>query len=98
MEKMHADTADMRKQMMVKSAELGALKKAEKPDQNAIQAKQNELKALRDQMQEKMAACRLEGKKIAPDFDMGMGVGMGMGMSPGGLGMGSGAGTTPPAK
>ena len=97
-EKMHTDTAGLRKQKMVKHAELAALWKMEKPDQTAIQAKQKELNALRDQMQEKMAACRLEGKKIAPDFDMGMGVGMGMGMSPGGLGMGSGAGTTPPAK
>ena len=74
-EKMHADTAGLRKQMMVKHAELAALWKAEKPDQNAIQAKQKELNALGDQMQEKMTAFRLEAKKIAPDFDMGMGMG-----------------------
>jgi len=92
MEKMHADTAGLRKQMMVKHAELAALWKAEKPDQNAIQAKQKELNALGDQMQEKMTACRLEAKKIAPDFDMGMGMGMG----PGGMGMGPGAGPPPP--
>ena len=49
--------------------------KAEKPDQNAIQAKQKELNALGDQMQEKMTAFQLEAKKIAPDFDMGMGMG-----------------------
>ena len=67
-------------------------------EQNAIQAKQKELTALRDKMNEKMAACRLEAKKIAPDFDMGMGVGMGMGMGPGGMGMGSGAGSPPAAK
>ena len=60
----------------------------EGPEQNAIEAKQKELNALRDQMQEKMTAYRLEAKKIAPDFDMGMGVGMGMGMGPGGMGMG----------
>ena len=78
-EKMHADTAGLRKQMMVKHAELAALWKAEKPDQNAIQAKQKELNALRDQMQEKMTAFRLEAKKIAPDFDMGMGMGCGHG-------------------
>ena len=47
-EKMHADTAGMRKQMMVKHAELAALWKAEKPDQTAIQAKQKEVNALRD--------------------------------------------------
>ena len=100
MEKMHTDTAGLRKQMMVKHAELAALWKMEKPDQTAIQAKQKELNALRDQMQEKMTACRLEAKKIAPDFDMGMGMGhgccMGMGMGPGGMGMGPGAGSPPP--
>jgi Spy/CpxP family protein refolding chaperone len=90
MEKLDVDTAGLRKQMMVKHAELAAMKKAEKPDQNAIQAKQKELDALRDQMQEKMTVCRLEAKKIAPDFDMGMGSG--------GMGMGSGAGPPPPAK
>ncbi|MDO9530730.1 MAG: periplasmic heavy metal sensor [Deltaproteobacteria bacterium] len=104
-EKMHADTAGLRKQMMVKHAELAALWKMEKPDKTAIQAKQKELNALRDQMQEKMTACRLEAKKIAPDFNMGMGMGMGgmgmghgpgMGMGPGGKGMGPGAGTPPP--
>jgi Spy/CpxP family protein refolding chaperone len=93
-EKMHTDTAGLRKQMMVKHAELAALWKMEKPDQTAIQAKQKELNALRDQMQEKMTAFRLEAKKIAPDCDMGKGMGMGMGMgccmSPGGMGMGPG--------
>ena len=78
-EKMHVDTTGLRKQIMVKHAELAALWKAEKPDQNAIQAKQKELNALRDQMQEKMTAFQLEAKKIAPDFDMGMGMGMGIG-------------------
>jgi Spy/CpxP family protein refolding chaperone len=98
MEKMHADTANLRKQMMVKHAELAALLKMEKPDQTAIQAKQKELLALRDQMQEKMTACGLEAKKIAPDFEMGMGMGgMGMGMGHGpGMGMGPGAGAPPP--
>ena len=97
MEKMHGDTAGLRKQMMVKRAEMAALWQAEKPDQNAIQAKQKELNALRDQMQEKMTACRLEAKKIAPDFNMGMGMGMGEGCCPGmghgpGMGMGPGPG------
>ena len=68
-EKMHADTAAMRKQMMVKHAELAALWKMEKPDKTAIQAKQKELNTLRDQMQEKMTAFRLEAKKIAPNFE-----------------------------
>ena len=100
-EKMHTDTAGLRKQMMVKHAELAALWKAEKPDQNAIQAKQKELNALRDQMQEKMTACRLEAKKIAPDFGIGMGMEMGMGhgccMGAGsGMGVDPGAGPPPP--
>ena len=72
-EKMYADTVGLRKQGMVKQSELAALCKVEKPDQNAIQAKQKELDALTDQMQEKMTAFELEAKKIAPDFNMGMG-------------------------
>ena len=96
-EKMHADTAGVRKQMMVKQVELMALSKAEKPDQNAIQAKQKELSALRDQMQEKMTAFQLEAQKIAPGFAMGPGPGMGMGKGPGpGMGMGKGPGAGPP--
>ena len=98
LEKLDADTAGLRKQLMVKHAELAALWKAGGAEQNAIEAKQKELSALRDQMHEKMTACNLEAKKIAPDFDMGMGVGMGMGMGPGGMGMGSGNKPPPPAK
>jgi Spy/CpxP family protein refolding chaperone len=94
-EKMYADTIGLRKQGMVKHAELAALLKAEKPDQNAIQAKQKELEALTDQMQEKMTAFRMEAKKIAPDFDMDMGMGMGPG--PGeSMGKCPGAGPPPP--
>ena len=101
-EKMHADTAGLRKQMMVKHAELAALWKAEKPDQNAITAKQKELNGLRDQMQAKMTAFRLEAKKIAPNFEMGMGRGMaGHGQAPRRYGHGSrwhghGPGMAPP--
>jgi zinc resistance-associated protein len=87
------DTADVRKQMMVKHAELAALWKAEKPDEKAIVAKQKELTALKGQMQEKSVAFRLEARKIAPQlaqFGHGRGMGMGMGMGPGG-GMGPGA-------
>ena len=83
-EKLHADTAGLRKQMMIKHAELAALWKAETPDQNAILAKQKELNALRDQMQEKMTAFQFEAMKIVPNFRLGMGPGgMGM-MGPGG--------------
>jgi zinc resistance-associated protein len=95
-EKFHADTAGLRKQMMVKEAEMASLWQTEKPDQAAIQAKQKELNALRDQMQEKMTALEFEVKKIAPDFKMGRGMGEGMGRGPGmGMGHGPGAGMGP---
>ncbi|MFA5110418.1 MAG: periplasmic heavy metal sensor [Desulfobaccales bacterium] len=96
------DTADVRKQMMVKHAELAALWKAEKPDEKAIVAKQKELNALKGQMQEKGVAFRLEMRKIAPQLAQ-FGHGRGMGMGPGGGMMGPGAcpmvgpgGGTPP--
>ncbi len=111
-EKLRTDTAGLRKQMMVKHAELAALWKAETPDQTAIIAKQKELNALKDQMQEKMTAFQFEAMKIVPNFRMGMGAGMGMGMGmghgcgmgtgpgmgmgSGGMGMGPGAGSPPP--
>ena len=79
----------MRKQMMVKHAELAALWKAEKPDQAAITAKQKEINALRDQMQEKKTAFKLEARKISPELAQGFGHGMGGGMGHG-RGMGPG--------
>jgi Spy/CpxP family protein refolding chaperone len=91
-EKFHNDTAAARKQMMVKDAELAALWKAEKPDQAAITAKQKELNALRDQMQEKRTAFMLEARKIAPELAKGFGPGMGHGM---GFGRGMGPGACP---
>jgi Spy/CpxP family protein refolding chaperone len=103
-EKLHTDTAALRKQMMVKHAELAALWAAQKPEESAIQAKQKELNALRDQMQEKMTAFEFEAKKIAPSYHVGMGRGMGMGMGEGygmgqgagmGMGRGTGGGTAP---
>ena len=95
-EKFHADTVDLRKQMMIKEAELAALWRTEKPDQAAIQAKQKELNVLRSQMQEKMTALEFEVKKIAPEFKMGKGMGGGRGQGPGmGKGPGPGGGTGP---
>ena len=79
-EKFHNDTAAVRKQMMVKHAELAALKKAEKPDQAAITAKQTELKALWDQMKEKRTAFQAEAGKISPELAKGFGPGMRGGM------------------
>jgi Spy/CpxP family protein refolding chaperone len=110
-EKFKNDPAATRKQMMVKHAELAALWKAEKPDQAAITAKQKEVNALRDQMQEKRTAFQLEARKISPELAQacgrgmghGMGGGMGRGMGPGGCpmvgpGPGAGPGSGAPAK
>jgi zinc resistance-associated protein len=82
------DTADVRKQMMVKHAELAALWKAETPDEKAIVAKQKELNAVKGQMQEKSVAFRLEARKSAPQLAQGFGPGMGRGMRGHGMGMG----------
>ncbi len=100
------DTAAVRKQMVVKRAELAALWKAENPDEKAIVAKQKELNAVRDQMQEKSVAFRLEARKISPQLakfghgrGMGMGMGHGGGMGPGACPMvGGGPVPAPPAK
>ena len=88
--------------MMVKHAELAALQKAEKPDQAAITAKQAEIKALWDQMQEKRTAFQAEAGKISPELAKGFGRGMrggmghGRGMGPGGCPMvGPGGGKVP---
>jgi Spy/CpxP family protein refolding chaperone len=106
-EKFRNDTAAMRKDMMVKHAELAALKNAEKPDQAAIDAKQKEVKALWDQMKEKRTAFLAEAGKISPElakgFDRGMGGGKHHGGCPmvgpgGGMGPGAGPGPAAPAK
>ena len=89
-EKFRNDTAAMRKDMMVKHAELAALKKAEKPDQAVIDAKQKELKALWDQMKEKRTAFQAEATKISPELAQGFGRGKG-GKRHGGCPMGGGA-------
>jgi Spy/CpxP family protein refolding chaperone len=72
------DTASIRKAMWMKRAEMAVLWKAEIPDQAQIKAKQKEMNALREQMQEKMVAFRIQVRKIAP-----LGPGKGMGMGPG---------------
>ena len=71
-EKFHNDTASVRKQIMVKRAELAGLQKAEKPDQAAITAKQAEMKALWTQMKEKRTAFQAEAGKISPDLAQGL--------------------------
>jgi zinc resistance-associated protein len=91
-EKFHNDTASVRKQMMIKRAELAALQKAEKPDQAAITAKQAEMKTLWVQMQEKRTAFQAEAGKISPELAKGFGPGKGGGM---GHGHGKGLGCCP---
>ena len=106
-EKFRTDTAEARKQVMVKHAELAALWKSATPDEKAIVAKQKELTALKGQMQEKSVAFKLEARKIAPELAKGSGRGMGCGMGPGGgmgrggcpmVGAGGGPGPGGPAK
>ena len=73
------DTAGLRKQMMVKQTELAALWQNATPDQNQIQAKQQEINALRDQLQAKRTASRLQNQQVCPQAGMGMGRGGGGG-------------------
>ncbi|MFI5329463.1 MAG: Spy/CpxP family protein refolding chaperone [Desulfobaccales bacterium] len=85
------DTAGLRKQMLVKRTELAALWQSPAPDQNQIQAKQQEINALRDQLQAKRTAFRLQNQQICPQAGMGMGRGGGRGMAMGqGCGQGRG--------
>ena len=73
------DTAGLRKQMMVQRTELAALWQNATPDQNQIQAKQQEVNALRDQLQVKRTAFQVQAQKISPQAGMGMGRGGGRG-------------------
>ena len=98
-EKFRNDTGAARKQMMVKRAELSALWKSATPDQAAITAKQKEINALRDQMQEKRTAFQLEARKISPELAQGFGRGMRGGKGQGsGMGPGSAPAPGAPAK
>ncbi len=73
------DTAELRRQMMVKQAELAELWRAKDPDQAKIAAKQKEVNALRDQLQEKALPYKVEMRQICPMMGQGMGMGMGAG-------------------
>jgi Spy/CpxP family protein refolding chaperone len=93
-EQFMSETASLRKAMWMKKAEMAALWKVENPDQALIKAKQKEMNALKEQLQEKMTAYRLQARKIVP-FGPGMGMGkgmMGMGMAMMGDGPGMGMG------
>lgn len=77
------DTAGLRKQMMVKRTELAALWQNPTPDQKQIQAKQQEINGLRDQLQAKRTAFWEQNKQLFPQGAMGMGCGPGQGMAMG---------------
>jgi hypothetical protein len=76
------------KQLIIEKTQLAALWQGATPNQNQIQAKQQEINALRDQFQAERIAFWLQAQKICPQADMGMergpGRGMGMAMGPGG--------------
>jgi Spy/CpxP family protein refolding chaperone len=78
------DTAGLRKQIMVKRTELAALWQNATPDQNQLQAKQQEVNALRDQLQVKRTAFQSQNQQICPQTGMGRGAGRGMAMGQGG--------------
>ncbi len=77
------DSAGLRKEMMVKRTEMAALWQNPTPDQNQIQAKQQEINALREQLQEKGTAFRAQAQKICPQAALGAGPGAGGGMGRG---------------
>jgi Spy/CpxP family protein refolding chaperone len=60
------DTAGLRKEMMVKRAELRALWRAENPNAEQILGKLKELNAVREKFQEKMVPFRLAMKQLLP--------------------------------
>jgi zinc resistance-associated protein len=60
------DTVSLRKDMVVKRAELRALWRAENPDEKQILAKLKEINAIKAKLQEKIVPWRIEAKKILP--------------------------------
>ncbi len=101
-QKFNNDTAQLRRQMWVKRAELRTLWNTATPDEKAIVAAQKEVNALRGQLQEKRVAFRLALRKIAPQLGQGFGrgrYGCPYGYGPGGgHGPGGGPGPGGPAK
>lgn len=78
-QKFFNETVDLRRQLAIKKAELGQLWQAKEPDQAKIAAKQKEINALRDKLQEKAIAYRLEMREICPMGGPGFGPGYGGG-------------------
>lgn len=62
------DTATLRKEMVVKRAELRGLWRSEKPDQKQILAKLTEIDAVKAKLQEKWVPFRLAVKQILPKW------------------------------
>jgi Spy/CpxP family protein refolding chaperone len=60
------DTASLRKDMVVKRAELRALWRSENPNEKQILAKLKEIDAVKAKLQEKVVPFRLAVKKILP--------------------------------
>lgn len=60
------DTASMRKDMVIKRAELRTLWRSENPDEKQILAKLKEINAIKAKLQEKVVPFRIEVKKILP--------------------------------
>ena len=60
------DTASLRKDMVVKRAELRVLWRDENPDEKQILAKLKEINTVKAKLQEKVVPFRIEVKKILP--------------------------------
>ena len=60
------DTTSLRKDMVVKRAELRVLWRAENPDEKQILAKLKEINAVKAKLQEKAVPAMIEVKKILP--------------------------------
>lgn len=73
------ETEGLRQQMFTKRNELNTLWAAENPDEKAIQAKQKEISAIRDQIQTIAVKYQAQARKIAPNAYFGWGKGKGRG-------------------
>lgn len=92
------ETADLQKELRVKSSELNALMNTADPDTKKVKALFREVNSLRSQLDEKYLDYNLERRKIVPQSGLGGGYGTppggghmggyGSGMMGGGMGSG----------
>lgn len=82
-QKFMKETEDLRQQMFTKRGELNSLWAAENPDEKQIQAKQQEINAIREKIQAIAVSYQAQARKIAPNAHFGWGKGMGKGMGGG---------------